>query len=148
MPSISVNTADIGRNFGSILGKYVSRVEASSKQVLRQEIGTLRDVILELWPVDTFASRGGWQGPIPIEGLSGEIGFLLKNEFDYAAVIEFGLYPGVGPKTALQPTTILPGEQTIHRGIFPTQKPHAPVRRALSRRFLALNRALANALEP
>lgn len=106
--------------------------------IMREETGLLRDDIIRGWPVDTYASRGGWQGPYRV----GEAHYQLRNEYPYAVTIEYGGYPGVGPKTAQQGAQVLPGGVEVNGGIYPTQRPAAPVRQGLSRRWLSLQRKL------
>lgn len=86
--------------------------------------------IVEGWPVDQGVSRAAWRGPV--RG-SVQLSWKLTNPIRYSRVIEFGGYPGVGPKTERIPPVTFPGGIRVAGGIFPTQKAHAPVRRALSK---------------
>ena len=52
---------------------------------------------------------------------------------NYAGVIEYGGYSGVGPKTARQSGEQLDSDVSINPGIYPTQRPSAPLRRGLAK---------------
>lgn len=121
---------------------YGNRVISQMDNIARSEAGLLRDDIVEGWPVDTGASRAGWQGPTKV----GHAHYRLRNDYDYAAVIEYGGYPGVGPKTERVGSHVLPGGVAVNGGIYPSQRPAAPVRRAISKRTLPLNDAVARVL--
>lgn len=121
---------------------YGNRVISQMDNIARSEAGLLRDDIVEGWPVDTGASRAGWQGPTKV----GHAHYRLRNDYDYAAVIEYGGYPGVGPKTERVGSHVLPGGVAVNGGIYPSQRPAAPVRRAISKRTLPLNDAVSRVL--
>jgi hypothetical protein len=110
--------------------------------VARDQAGLLRDEIIEGWPVDTGASRAGWQGPTKV----GEAQYRLRNDYDYAPTIEYGGYPGVGPKTEVVSAHVLPGGISVNAGIYPSQRPAAPVRRAISKRTVPFHEAIAKVL--
>lgn len=118
----------------------VSRTaRAKADRNIRQESGILKTDIQAGWPVgdstdeDYIHSRDAWSGPFRVA----EGHYRLINPMDYAGPIEYGTYPGVGPKTAQVSGQTLPGGITVGSGIYPTQKPIAPVRQAMSKRKLA-----------
>jgi len=119
----------------SVIDRFQRRAEARFDEEMRKEAGLVREDIITGWPIDTGASRAGWQGPIKIVG-----GYQLRNDYPYASTIEYGTYPGVGPKTVAVGSTTLPGGININKGIYPSQRPAAPVRRALSKSRLRINR--------
>lgn len=121
-----------------LVKRYGDDCRAEADEVTRVEAGHLRDEIIKGWPVDTGASRAAWQGPTKV----GHAHYRLRNDIDYAATIEYGGYPGVGPKTERIGAHVLPGGVEVGGGIFPKQKPAAPVRRAISKRTLPLKDAL------
>lgn len=128
--------AQLVRSYGE---KVISQIDS----IARAEAGELRDEIVKGWPVDTGASRAGWQGPAKVaEGV-----YRLRNDYDYAPTIEYGGYPGVGPKTEVVGSHVLPGGIAVNSGIYPSQRPAAPVRQAISKRTLPLHDALAKALK-
>lgn len=135
--SVSGRVVNAGK-LGALIRSYAAQVEQSVDEVTREQTSKLRDDIIQGWPVDTTASRAAWQGPIKIADGHYE----LRNEIPYTVVIEYGGYPGVGPKTARQSAQALPGGVEINGGIYPTQRPAAPVRQALSKRSLELTRQL------
>ena len=118
--------------------KLARRQFRSLDRIIQEQANLLMDDIKIGWPVDTGASRAAWQGPIRNEFA----GYSLRNQIVYAAVIEFGGYRGVGPKTSEVGAFLLPGGIFVDGGIFSIQRPPAPVRQALSKRELALKRAL------
>ena len=121
---------------------YGDRVKVQVDEVGRSECGHFRDEIVKGWPVDTGASRAGWQGPTKV----GHAHYRLHNNYDYAPTIEYGGYPGVGPKTERVGAHTLPGGIQINQGIYPSQRPAAPVRRGISKRTMPLNNALIKIL--
>lgn len=128
----------VERRLSALLLQYTVRVERDLDTVIReQSLELLRDIQIG-WPVDSGISRAAWEGPIRVD----EAHYRLINPIIYAAVIEYGGYPGVGPKTAQEGGTTLPGDVSINAGIYPTQVPSAPTRRALSKRIVTLRRAI------
>ena len=117
---------------------HTRRELRSLDRVIREQATLLRNDIVTGWPVETGASRAAWQGPFK----EGPASYVLRNNMVYAAVIEFGGYRGVGPKTAQVGAFFLPGGIGVNGGIYPTQRPAAPVRQGLSKRQLALARAI------
>jgi len=142
MVAISHNLDQLGEDLGRLLQRYARTVEADIDVVLREHSTVLRNDIVTNWPVDTGASRAGWQGPIRVAYAHYEV----VNNFDYAPIIEFGGYPGVGPKTVLITATTLPGGIPVAGGIFPSQVAHAPVRRAISAANVNVRLALSRVL--
>lgn len=131
-----------GKTLAQLVRSYGEKCIAQVDEVARLEAGELRDDIIEGWPVDTGASRAGWQGPTKV----GVAHYRLRNDYDYAAVIEYGGYPGVGPKTEQVGSHVLPGGVAVNGGIYPSQRPAAPVRRAISKRILPLHNELAKVM--
>ena len=125
-----------------LVRSYGEKVMSRMDDIARNEAGLLRDDIVKGWPVDTGASRAGWQGPTKV----GHAHYRLRNDYDYAPVIEYGGYPGVGPKTEKVGSHVLPGGVAVNGGIYPSQRPAAPVRQAISKRYLELQRAIGQAL--
>ena len=136
---------DIQHNFDQAIGRLTRDIEAYARKVnadldrefLRQATLLRNDIVIG-WPVDTGVSRAAWQGPIK-EGFAQ---YSLRNNVVYSPVIEYGGYRGVGAKTAELGAQFLPGGIQINGGIYPTQRPAAPVRQALSKRILEIERAL------
>ncbi len=121
---------------GNLIEAFAAQKRREIDEAFREQAGLLRDDIIKGWPVDTYASRAGWQGPTKI----GEADYQLKNDYPYAATIEYGGYPGVGPKTHEVGAFVLPEAIQVNGGIYPTQRPAAPVRQALSKRKVELKR--------
>lgn len=133
--SLNVNANVQTGALAKAIGSFEDRVESNFDDELRKEAGLIRDDIIKGWPVDSYASRGGWQGPLKIVG-----GYELRNDYPYAPTIEYGTYPGVGPKTVEVGSTTLPGGIEVNAGIYPSQRPAAPVRQALSKSRLRFSR--------
>jgi hypothetical protein len=123
----------------SLMEKFSKRIKDRSDQSLAKEAQVFREEIIAGWPVgtgggvDTVRSRDAWSLP----SKTGEGVYRLVNRMPYAATIEYGGYPNPGPKTERQGSRILPGGIEVDGGVFPTQKPAAPVRQAMSKRRLA-----------
>lgn len=117
----------------SLLERFSKRARTSADQGAQREASILLDDIQSGWPVDTGASRAAWSGPFKVA----DGHYRLTNPMVYAAVIEYGGYPSPGPKTAQVGPQILPGGIQVGGRVYPTQKPVAPVRQAMSKRKLA-----------
>ena len=125
-----------------LVQQYGNRRRQQADEVARVEAGFFRDEIVKGWPVDTGASRAAWQGPTKV----GHAHYRLSNLMDYAWVIEYGGYPGIGPKTERVGAHVLPGGIQVGGGIFPKQRPAAPLRRAISKRTVPLREAMAKVM--
>lgn len=132
----------MARTLSQILADYGERVMAQADAVARAEAGELRDDIVKGSPVDKGTFRAAWQGPTKV----GVAHYRVTNNTDYGPTIEYGGYPGVGPKTARVGATVLPGGVEVNSGIYPSQRPAAPVRQGISKRTLPLREALAKVL--
>jgi hypothetical protein len=121
---------------------HCQKIISKMDDVARSEAGELGDEIVKGWPVDTGASRAGWEGPSKV----GDAHYRLSNNYDYAGVIEHGGYPGVGPKTEQVSAHVLSHGIAVNGGIYPSQRPAAPVRRGISARTLPLREAIAKAI--
>lgn len=135
----------MARSLAQIVNSYGANVISKLDGIALQQAEEMRSDIVEGWPVAAIhggASRAGWQGPTKV----GHAHYRIQNQYDYAAVIEYGGYPGVGPKTEIVGSQVLPGGVAINGGIYPSQRPAAPVRRAISKRYLELQRAIGMAL--
>lgn len=117
----------------SLLERFSKRARESTDQGAQREAAILLEDIQDGWPVDTGASRAAWSGPFKVA----EGHYRLINPMVYAPVIEYGGYPSPGPKTAQVGAQLLPGGISVGSGVYPTQRPVAPVRQAMSRRKLA-----------
>ena len=101
--------------------------------------GTAAQVLADTqrgWPVDEGVSRAAWRRE--------RVGFAhqrLRNPTVYARTIEFGGYRGTGPKTErIGPASLLPSGLRTDAGIYPSQRPNAPLTRALNRNLAAMER--------
>ena len=108
---------------------FIRRNEQATDRIVLKVASNVLASIQEGWPVDTGVSRAAWRGPVRIASAR----YRLSNPVRYAPVIEYGGYPGIGPKTERIGPVTFPGGLRVGSGIYPTQRPHAPVRRALSR---------------
>jgi hypothetical protein len=128
--------------FRGRLNRYVAQFPAEAEKVVFKVATRVLSDIKVGWPVDTGASRAGWVGPRQIAPLT----YQLSNPFVYARVIEYGGYPSPGAKTAPAGGETLPGGIVVQSGIFPRQRPAAPVRRALSKNYGVMGAELAKGL--
>ena len=114
-----------------------NNIESIHQRVLQRSIKmaderTKRDINIWMretdknWPVDTGYSRASITIPERIEPGYWQFRITAK----YAGVIEYGLYPGVGPKTSEEGPASFGNGVEVSKRIFPTQKPYAPLRRA------------------
>ncbi len=128
--------------FRAWLNRYVQRYPQEAEQIVFKVAAEVLADTKVGWPVDTGASRAAWVGPRRIDTLT----YQLSNPFRYASVIEYGGYRGVGPKTVATGGETLQGSITVNRGIYPRQRPAAPLRRALSKAYGRMSQALGEAL--
>ena len=70
----------------------------------------------------------GWKTPVRFE----ELAFKITTDVPYAPTLEYGAYPGVGPKTIALGTKRFGFGITVGSGIFSSQSPHGMVRRSLA----------------
>lgn len=110
------------------LERFADTVERDLDILAQQSLLLALRRIQQGWPVDSGISRLSWSTP----RRRGPRDWEIINTARYAAVIEFGGYPGVGPKTVALGGEQLPGDIRIASGIFPSQRPSAPVRRSQS----------------
>lgn len=104
---------------------YIETEKNADKEAKRL-IDLWRDDTESNWPVaevDSKDSKGTIQQPTRESVAS----YRFEITAPYAHVIEYGRYPGVGPKTARRIAQPIPGtDLVIQAGIYPTQKPTAP----------------------
>ncbi len=139
----NTNLSAVERQITSLLTRYASRVESDVDRIVLAETKEVRQDIVDNWPeaeVDGGTSRDGWSDAEQVAPAH----YRLTNPVVYAGVIEYGAYPNPGPKTAAEPGQILPGGANINPGVYPTQVPSAPMRRALSKSTVRLRDKLNN----
>ena len=112
---------------GNVVSGFFRRVIDSNDKKLGQAATKWQADTVLGWPVDTGFSRASIEPPRRVS--KGHWQFSITAA--YAGVIEYGGYRGVGPKTAQQSGEQLGDDVTINPGIYPIQRPSAPLRRAL-----------------
>ena len=131
---------DVAR-FNRRLTQFLATTTRDAEQVIFETAAQVLGDTQEGWPVaevDGGASRAAWWGPRKVAALAYQIG----NPLIYSKVIEYGGYPGPGAKTERFSGTRLAGGFTINPGVFPRQKPQAPLRRALAKNYGELGKAI------
>lgn len=128
--------------FSARVAQFVQTHLQTADRIVFEVASAVKASIQEGWPVDTGVSRAGWDGPRPVA--PGH--WRLSNPFDYSLTIEYGGYARVGPKTGEVSGFVLPDHIQVATGIFPTQRPAAPARRALSKHRNDMQKKLAVAL--
>lgn len=130
--------------FNQRLAQFVAASMRSAEQVVFEVASDVLGDTQEGWPVaevDGGLSRAAWWGPRKVGAASYQIG----NPVRYAGVIEFGGYPSPGEKTAPFGPVVLPGDFSINQGVYPRQKPAAPLRRALAKHYGAMTAKMQDA---
>lgn len=122
------------KKLNALLYRKIEKTKRDADAVVREQAYLLYNYIVENWPVDTGFSRASITPPERI----GFAQYRIRITAEYAVIIEYGGYRGVGPKTAQESGITLPGGISINSGIYPIQKPHAPVRRGLARVSVSL----------
>lgn len=121
-----------------VRGYHLQVMQASDKEMGRLANLGVRYTTIG-WPV---ANPGGGfsRGSItPVEKVA-DRHYRWRITAIYAGVIEYGGYRGVGPKTKEYGAETLPGGIEINEGIYVIQRPTAPLRRALSKIKLELEK--------
>lgn len=127
--TMRLDYAPAAQRFGERMRAYSARLTTRSRQVVRDEMETVRATIVATTPVDTGTLRDSWS---PVTRGSEALTWSVSTDLVYAPVLEYGGYPGVGPKTvALGGGTIGAGF-VGNAGIYSTQAPLGWVRRALA----------------
>ena len=122
--NFTVDTASFART----LTRISQRTERDLDTEVLTSTAELKAGVQKGWPRLTGTSVGAWEGPLRF----GRLHWGIRNSVVYAHVIEFGGYPGVGPKTIQFAGEILADGIVVNEGIYPRQKPAAPVRRNLA----------------
>lgn len=139
---VKYNHAHVTKQLNALLTRKVEKTKEDADALVLKHAYLLYNYIVENWPVDTGFSRASITPPERI----GFAHYRIRITAAYAIIIEYGGYRGVGPKTAQEGGIILPGGIQIGPGIFPIQKPYAPVRRGLSRIMVSLEKDLKEAV--
>jgi hypothetical protein len=127
--------------FRARLQRYIDAFPGQAEEtVAKVALRVLADIKVG-WPVLTGLSRASWLGPRKVAPLT----YQLSNALIYSKIIEYGGYH-LGPKTIPAGGETLPGNIMVQRGIFPRQRPAAPVRRALSKAYGVMGEELKKAL--
>lgn len=137
--SISVNVPQKSL-MARILDKFRRHVEDKTDETLGQLAYQWQRETAIGWPVDTGFSRASIETPTRVA--PGRWTFRVTA--DYARVIEYGGYRGVGPKTQRLGPEQLDGGIEINEGIYAIQRPSAPLRRAMN----TVRRELPAAMNP
>ena len=124
--------------FERVVRRYIRAMDAEVDAFVGTAAARLRRNVQHGWPVDSGLSRAAWDGPTRV----GVAAYRIANHSPYAGVIEFGGYPGVGPKTQRIGGRPLGAGLEINDGIYPKQRPAAPVRRGLAHERPAFVRGL------
>ena len=109
--------------------EFLNESEDRAEKVISKAIHDWQADTVRGWPVDKGFSRASIESPSKVA--KGHWEFHITAA--YAGVIEYGGYPGVGPKTAEMGPEDLGDGVDINAGIYPTQRPQAPLRRALAK---------------
>lgn len=127
--TMRLDYAPAAQRFGGRIRDYSTRLATRSRQVVRDQMEAVRASIVATTPVDTGALRESWS---PVTQGRDALTWRVSTDLPYAPVLEYGGYPGVGPKTvALGGGTIGAGFLG-EAGIYSRQAPLGWVRRALA----------------
>ena len=102
----------------------VTGIEASMRaledhvdDMLRVAAQNMWDGITSKTPVDTGRLRSAWNPSMPVRSFGIGKVLTIRNSLPYAPVVEYGRYPGVGPKTV-----------AANDGIYSRQAPRGMMR--------------------
>lgn len=128
--------------FSRLVERVGNRLMDQSEEVAWQLMTNWHTYTIQGLPVDT----GHLKSTVTSPHRAGPGVLRFEITANYAVVVEYGGYRGVGPKTAERPPETLPGAIVIGGGIFATQVPSAPLRRAKSRVKMEIAAILAPTL--
>ena len=131
-----------GRTVSDLVKSYGNQVERNTDEYMFVLITKWHRYTVIGWPVaevDGGYSRASIEAPSQV----GAGVWQFRITANYAWVIEYGGYRGVGPKTTQVGSTMLSGGIDINAGIYVKQRPAAPMRQGLSRIRLEMAQAAA-----
>lgn len=131
--------------FARTLRAYAERVGRSVDDVVRESATRIRAEIVARSPVETTRLQSSWLAPVR----AGALAWKIATTVPYAPVLEYGGYPGVGPKTVA-----VAGSQNLGwgltppgSGIYSQQAPYGWVRKALANEGNRLLQGIGSALQ-
>lgn len=137
--TIRLDYATAAQRFGVRMRGYSNRLATRSHQVVRDQMDTVRSAIVATTPVSTGVLRDSWS---PVTQGRDALAWGISTDLIYAPVLEYGGYPGVGPKTVALGGGALGAGFIGDAGIYSTQAPLGWVRRALAHAAPGFLRAL------
>ena len=122
--SFKINT----KEFRRAVSRFLDVTERGTDDVMLEIATRVKVGILQKTPIDRNRLFTSWVGPT--RQAAGQ--YRIANDRPYALVVEYGGYPGVGPKTVKLGPRDLGHGFTANSGIYSTQAPHGMVRRTLA----------------
>ncbi len=127
---ITLNAHALAARFVSDMGRFAQRLQTEGGRVVRDQMTTTRQVIVQTTPVDTGNLQTHW-GPVQERSTGQLLVYGVENPVEYGPLLEYGGYRGVGPRTTRLGGGDLGGGFVAGGGIYSTQAPLGFVRKAL-----------------
>lgn len=129
MPDIiTISVTASAARFASRLTRLKNHVETQGAKAVEAQARSVRQVVIATSPVDTGALKASWS-PVTARG---PLAYGFSNPKDYAATLEYGGYPRVGPRTIRLSGGDLGAGFVAGPGIYSQQAPLGFVRKALA----------------
>lgn len=116
------------KTFIKAVKDYLAATDRTMDSYVKEIAYRVRTRLRAYTPVDTGRLVGNWAGPTK----TADNEYTVSNDTPYAAVVEYGGYPGVGPRTVELQGRDLGEGYNAEPGIYSLQAPHGMVRRALA----------------
>jgi len=126
-PRISIEVhSDV---FARRIATFLRQTDQDTRHTLAFIALRVRSSIIRRTPVGaTHRLQRGWKAPVQVDQFTMKI----TTSVPYAPILEYGGYPGVGPKTAALSARELGHGLRAEAGIYSLQAPHGMVRRGLA----------------
>lgn len=129
MDGITMNATATAARFTSRLHAFGRYVESAGADAVEAQARSLHAVIVQTSPVDTGRLRESWAPP---HERGSPLIWGTETAVEYAGILEYGGYRGVGPKTVALAGGDLGAGFVAEGGIYSQQAPLGFVRRALA----------------
>lgn len=128
MDGISIRATGMSAKFQSKVTQMRAQLTTEGNKAVEAQMVSIRQVIVNTSPVDTGRLKASWS---PVRQVR-EMAYATATGLHYAATLEYGGYPKVGPKTVRLGGGELGAGFVAEGGIYSRQAPLGFVRKALA----------------
>ena len=142
MDGISINAGAMAAKFESRMRTVADKLRELGNRATHDQMVSTRQMIVNTTPVDTGDLQAAWS---PVEQ-SGDLTYQVRNDTPYGALLEYGGYRRVGPRTVQLGGGDLGLGFVAGGGVYSKQAPLGFVRKALVASWQPWHLRLRNAL--